>query len=180
MLHMQQNAGNISAPPMAPVPEPQTPVQMIDEMLHQARLAEALEFSLSQGDMECVMHVCREGDVDAFSEGTHHVSQPVLCSLLQQLSCDLEIELEIKMEWLQVQQECMNSSLCAPPDDCDCAQAALLMLDQNDAVTKAMLPTLLEDLSQQLEISFEHHSNRKDPSHNSIKLMRNLVASIKR
>lgn len=158
-LQMQQTAGNVTSPVFAPVRK-KTPLEVLDEKLQQGQLSEALDFALSQEDTEYVMHVCRNDDmIDRFSEDAGAISQPVLCSLIQQLSGDLEVELEIKMEWLQ---------------------ASLLKLDQNDAVAKAMLPSLLEDLSSSLEFSFEQHNNRKDPSHNSIKLMKNLVASLRR
>lgn len=131
-----------------------TPIQHTALLLSQGNVADALQYALSQGDMECVMHVCRNGDIAVLDQGG--VEQKVVCSLIQQLDCDIENELEIKMEWLQ---------------------AAVLVLDDQNQTTKALLPTLLDSLTKSLESVFQVHSSRTDPLHNSIKLMMHLVSS---
>eukprot|EP00656_Telonema_subtile_P005504 TRINITY_DN12506_c0_g1_i1.p1 TRINITY_DN12506_c0_g1~~TRINITY_DN12506_c0_g1_i1.p1 ORF type:complete len:926 (+),score=316.05 TRINITY_DN12506_c0_g1_i1:278-3055(+) len=155
LSHTAQNS-TAAAPEAAAQP---TPTEHIAQLLEQNKVVDALSFALSQGDVECVMQVCRDGESDVFEERPCNVPQQVLCSLIQQLGYDLESELEIKMEWLQ---------------------AALLVLDHSDNLTKTLLPSLLEELTASLEASFRIHSVRSDPSHNSIKLMLRLVSSINR
>lgn len=79
-----------------------SPTQEITQLLQQDRVADALEFALSQGDMDCLMHFCHDADIGVLDEKPCSVPQKVIGSLIQQLGFDLESELEIKMEWLQV------------------------------------------------------------------------------
>eukprot|EP00658_Telonema_sp_P-2_P065402 TRINITY_DN5464_c0_g1_i1.p1 TRINITY_DN5464_c0_g1~~TRINITY_DN5464_c0_g1_i1.p1 ORF type:complete len:360 (+),score=108.75 TRINITY_DN5464_c0_g1_i1:131-1210(+) len=140
-----------------PVAATLTPKEQVSLLLEKGQVVDALSLALGQGDMECLMHACRNGSIAPLNEKPCRVPQKVLASLIQQLSCDLETDLEVKMEWLQ---------------------AALLVLDQQDPLMQAMLPSLLQDLTLSLEESFARADQRGDSSKNSLKLMLHLVGSV--
>lgn len=132
-------------------------MQQITRLLQQNNLIEALDFALRQGDIAYVMHVCRSGDESELEN--NRVGQSVLCSLIQQLGLDLEQDLSIKLGWMHT---------------------ALLNLDNQDPVTKQVLPSLLDGLSRSLDDALQSHADRSDPDHRMIKLMMGMVSNFQR
>jgi len=133
------------------------PAQTIQQHLDAANTEEAFRVALSQSDVSLVVSLCSRLGVSVLNASPPVLSQPSLCSLVQQLGFELEDEIKVKMEWLQ---------------------AALLVLDVSDRVTSEMLPQILSDLATSLEESFRAHTSPGDPHHQQLKLMMHLVNSM--
>jgi hypothetical protein len=146
-----QDRGTAAPPPVEVDPEVE-----IDRLLDDGQVEEAFQFALSQSDVQLVANLCKKQEASILNARPAVLSQPSLCSLVQQLGFDLEVEQELKMSWLQ---------------------SALLVLDSKDAVTAKMLPHILSDLATSLAESFRLHAAPTDPAHNSFKLMMHLVST---
>jgi len=144
-----QSAAESAAPP--------NPTQLMEQHLAAGNHDEAFRVVLSESNVELVAQLCGRLDIAIFNSRPPVITQPTLCSLVQQLGFDLENELQLKVQWLQ---------------------AALLVLDTRDQVTQQMMPHILSDLAQSLAETYELHSDPTDPQHNSIKLMMHLVNSM--
>ena len=62
----------------------------------------AFEVALSTSDLQLVVHLCHQlSPDDIFDDNsTNPLSQPVLLSLIQQLSVNLQDHLELKIKWV--------------------------------------------------------------------------------
>lgn len=90
----------------------------------------AFELALSTSDLHLVMFLCQQVNLDeVFDKNPCPLSQPVLLSLIQQLSVDLNDRLELKIRYLE---------------------PSVLALDLQNEVTKSHMPPVLSGLSQQL------------------------------
>ena len=64
------------------------------------RFNSAFELALSTSDLKLVMYLCGQVNADFVFEKTPcPLSQPVLLSLIQQLSVELQDQLELKIKW---------------------------------------------------------------------------------
>lgn len=90
----------------------------------------AFEVALSTSDLKLVMLLCSKVNPDmVFDKSPCPLSQPVLLSLIQQLSVDLEDQLELKIKYLE---------------------HSLLALDVGNDVTRSHMTPVVSQLSQKL------------------------------
>ena len=62
----------------------------------------AFELALSTSDLQLVTYLCHQVDPDVFDKSPSLLSQPVLLSLIQQLSVNLEESLELKLKYVSI------------------------------------------------------------------------------
>ena len=69
-------------------------------MLHEKQFDTAFNVALSTSDLNLVTYVCQQVSADDVfdSNAQSPLSQPVLLSLIQQLSVDLQDEIELKIK----------------------------------------------------------------------------------
>jgi len=138
LLAVQQAAQTRSPTPSV---GPSTPLAMQTQLKHmiaEGQLCEAFQRALSVSDLNMVLFVC--GRVDAqrlFSSTPCVLPQPVLLSLIQQLSADLGTATELKLNYLQ---------------------EAVLAIDTRDPVTKGHVPTVMSLLVRQLQTQVSQHT----------------------
>ena len=70
-------------------------------MIKNKELNKAFEVALTATDLHLVLFVCNKVDPDElFDVDPPCLSQPVLLSLIQHLSCNMNSDLDIKMRWV--------------------------------------------------------------------------------
>ncbi|XP_074645711.1 enhancer of mRNA-decapping protein 4-like isoform X2 [Tubulanus polymorphus] len=137
---------------MTPVPSPTDPQALrshLLNLLHQGQVNSVFQQALSASDLSLVMFVCENMDaVNVFGQTPCPLQQPVLLSLIQQLSADFSSNTELKHRFVA---------------------EAVMNLDRSNALTREHMPAVLSSLCQKLE-SFIH----KHPSHKMIREMKLL------
>ncbi|XP_031552584.1 enhancer of mRNA-decapping protein 4-like isoform X2 [Actinia tenebrosa] len=110
----------------------------ISDLLKAGHIPQAFQEALTAADLSLVVFVCEGVDSnDLFSQTENQLPQPVLLSLIQQLSVDLLSNTELKHRYLT---------------------EALMLLDVNNEVTREHLPGVLQGLCQQLDYAIRHCS----------------------
>jgi hypothetical protein len=91
----------------------------------------AFNIALSTSSLELVTYLCHQVSPDeVFNTNSQcPLSQPVLLSLIQQITVDLSQDIELKVRYLE---------------------HAIISLDTSDQVTSSHLPTVMQVLSEQL------------------------------
>jgi len=78
------------------------PYSLQDELqriIQNKEFNKAFEVALTASDLHLVLYVCKQIDADElFDIAPPCLTQPVLLSLIQHLSCNLDTELEVKMK----------------------------------------------------------------------------------
>lgn len=79
---------------------------LLDKLINQAKYEEAFTKALSSGHLKLVIHLCSKIDPKDVlsSNGTTEsppLSQPVILSLIQQLSHDMSDNTDLKFQWIQ-------------------------------------------------------------------------------
>lgn len=116
----------------APSPvDPQQQQQHISQLLRQGQLNTAFQIALSASDLNLVMFVCETVDPSqVFTQVPCPLKQPVLLSLIQQLSADLTSNTQLKHKYLE---------------------EAVMNLDTTIALTREHMPTVLGALVIKLQ-----------------------------
>lgn len=110
----------------------------------------AFELALSTSDLQLVTYLCQQVDPDVvFYKSPSLLSQPVLLSLIQQLSVNLEENLELKLKYvmqspIKTQSHYFFLVLCRYLDQ------SLLALDVDSDITKNHMLPVIKQLSQQI------------------------------
>lgn len=130
--------GDKSAHPATPGRSPGPPRPTFEmqqhailNLLHQGKLNAAFQNALTASDLALVMYVCETVDPGVvFGTVPCPLHQPILLSLIQQLSCDLGRHTSTKMKYLQ---------------------EAVMNLDSSHQVTQEHMHGVLEALVKNLE-----------------------------
>ncbi|XP_022111258.1 enhancer of mRNA-decapping protein 4-like isoform X2 [Acanthaster planci] len=141
----------------APTPVPQGPdirqVQsQITQLLQQGHIIQAFQSALSASDLRAVLFVCNAVNPDQLFGGQCPLDQPVLLSLIQQLSHDIGTNTKLKLRYID---------------------EALLVLDEDKTTTQYSehLPIVIGDLCKHITAFLQQH-----PSHPSTKQMKRVLA----
>ncbi|XP_076280591.1 enhancer of mRNA-decapping protein 4 homolog Ge-1 isoform X1 [Lasioglossum baleicum] len=146
------NARSRATTPAIPVPAVAAAQSRVMSLLARGQFNAAFQQALSASDLGLVVLVCEKTDpseVFSCSVGPDQcprciLQQPVILSLVQQLSADLGHRTELKHRWLE---------------------EAILNLDPNDPVTREHMGTVLMNLQSQLAAFIaaypNHSSNRR-------------------
>ncbi|XP_033125273.1 enhancer of mRNA-decapping protein 4-like isoform X2 [Anneissia japonica] len=145
---------SISAAIRSQTPLPQIDLQVtqtkIAQQLSQGHINEAFQTALSASDLRLVLFACKSfSPDDLFGQVPCPVDQPVILSLLQQLSHELDTDTDIKYSYL---------------DEC------VLAIDPSNVLTREHLPGVVTGMCQRLSEFVE-----KNRSHNLRKPIRKLI-----
>ena len=120
------------------------------QLLKQGQLNAAFQEALSASNLEMVMFVCENvNPAKVFNQVPSPLQQPVLLSLIQQLSADLKSNTELKHKFLE---------------------EAVMNLDMNNELTRGHLATVVGGLCQKL-LAFVH----SEPNHKMTRHMKMLL-----
>lgn len=143
--------------PIRQAPDLEQTRVVVTKLLESGRVGEAFQEALTASDLNMVMYVCANVDADSvFSQTPCPLSQPVLLSLIQQLSVDLTVDTELKHKYIE---------------------EALMALDSRDDVTREHMPGVLEVLCQQLQSAIQEASG---PRQRSLKMLQMAARSLLR
>lgn len=127
----------------------------IQQLINAQDYCEAFQEALTAADLGLVVMVCQSCDPAVlFSQTPCPLSQPILLSLIQQLSVDLSTDTELKYKYLD---------------------EAMLALDTNDAITREHVATILDGLIQQIQITLEVMSKNEPPNSLQRRSLRRLL-----
>ncbi|XP_065065169.1 enhancer of mRNA-decapping protein 4-like isoform X3 [Rhopilema esculentum] len=133
------------------------PFDQLNKNIESLDYNNAFTIALNAGDLNMVLYVCQRVDAeDLFSKKGNALSQPVILSLIQQLSAELTIETDLKVNYLS---------------------EAITALDQKDEITAEHMPRVLENLSIQVN-NATTLLKETEPSNQfikSLKVLRQLV-----
>ncbi|KAF5303414.1 hypothetical protein FQA39_LY19031 [Lamprigera yunnana] len=116
------------------------------QLLSKGQIDAAFQQALSASDLSLVVHVCEKvNPQEVFKPGNCILQQPVILSLIQQLSADLLRHTELKQKYLE---------------------EGLLNLETTNSLTREHMPIVLKELLQKL-----NHFQISHPTH---KLSRNF------
>ena len=86
--------------------------------------------ALTASDLNIVMYVCEQVDPESvFSQSPCPLSQPVLLSLIQQLSVDLTVNTELKHKWVLIVTSLMLTQEDGKTFSCDRVVTCLFWCD---------------------------------------------------
>uniref|UniRef100_A0A4W3K5R4 Enhancer of mRNA-decapping protein 4 n=1 Tax=Callorhinchus milii TaxID=7868 RepID=A0A4W3K5R4_CALMI len=120
------------------------------QLLQQGQLNQAFQQALSAADLNLVLYVCETVDSQqVFGQQPCPLTQPVLLSLIQQLSTDLMSRTELKLSYLE---------------------DAIMNLDDTDPVARDHMGSVLHQVRQRL-----HQFNQAEPQSNTSKKARRLM-----
>ncbi|KAL9975984.1 hypothetical protein ACROYT_G013213 [Oculina patagonica] len=121
---------------------------IVSRLLESGQFAEAFQEALTAADQSVVMYVCENADAEnVLSQSPCPLSQPVLLSLIQQLSVDFTINTALKHKYIE---------------------QALIALDVCDEDTTEQMSAVLEELCQQLQSAIQEVSS---PMKRSLKVL---------
>lgn len=120
------------------------------QLLQQGQLNQAFQQALTASDLNLVLYVCETVDSHlVFGQHPCPLTQPVLLSLIQQLSTDLNSRTELKLSYLE---------------------DAVMNLDHTDPVARDHMGSVLNQVRQKL-----YQFNQADPHNNVSKRARRLM-----
>ncbi|XP_065915846.1 enhancer of mRNA-decapping protein 4-like [Dysidea avara] len=103
----------------------------LQKIIQNKELNKAFEVALTASDLHLVLYVCKQVDADELFDITPPcLTQPVLLSLIQHLSCNLDNEMEVKLKYLE---------------------HSILALNTSNEVTRSHMPGVLSTLCQELQ-----------------------------
>ncbi|KAK5646369.1 hypothetical protein RI129_004833 [Pyrocoelia pectoralis] len=121
----------------------------IQQLLNKGQIDVAFQQALSASDLSLVVHVCEKTKPqEVFKIGSCLLAQPVILSLIQQLSADLVRNTELKQKYIE---------------------EAVLSLEPTNLITKEHMPIVLKELQQNLNNFISSH-----PAHSCVRNMRRL------
>ncbi|XP_033754002.1 enhancer of mRNA-decapping protein 4-like isoform X2 [Pecten maximus] len=127
--------------PIQVTPDPHQAQAQILQLLRQGQLNAAFQEALSASNLDLVMFVCETvNPQQVFNQTPCPLQQPVLLSLIQQLSADLANSTELKHKYLE---------------------EAVMNLDMSNNVTREHLKGVLYGLIQKLKTYIASHPNAK-------------------
>ncbi|KAF5295034.1 hypothetical protein FQR65_LT10587 [Abscondita terminalis] len=113
----------------------------IQQLLAKGQIDIAFQQALSASDLSLVVHVCEKvNPQEVFKPGNCSLAQPVILSLIQQLSADLVRNTELKQKYLE---------------------EALLNLETTNSLTREHMPIVLKELLQKLNNFISSHPAHK-------------------
>ncbi|KAK6185897.1 hypothetical protein SNE40_008034 [Patella caerulea] len=107
-------------------------------LLHAGKINEAFQQALSAANLDLVVFVCQKADVGSVFSQSNILDQPVLLSLIQQLSADLTTHSELKIQYLT---------------------EAIMNLDTKNPVTRDHMKTVLHTLLSKLKAFIVNRPN---------------------
>lgn len=156
----QQLREIITSSDQGPIQQASNPAKtqvVVTKLLESGRIGEAFQEALTASDLSIVVYVCESVDTETvFSQTPCPLSQPVLLSLIQQLSVDLTVDTELKHKYIE---------------------EALMALDATNEVTREHMPGVLEVLCQQLQSAILESSGARQ---RSLKMLQMAAKSLLR
>uniref|UniRef100_A0A8C5X6B1 Enhancer of mRNA-decapping protein 4 n=1 Tax=Malurus cyaneus samueli TaxID=2593467 RepID=A0A8C5X6B1_9PASS len=127
------------------------------QLLQQGHLNQAFQQALTAADLNLVLYVCETVDTQqVFGQHPCPLSQPVLLSLIQQLSSDLGTRTELKLNYLE---------------------DAVMHLDQSDPITRDHMGSVMNQVRQKLFqfLQAEPHNPLSKPARRLMIMLQGLV-----
>ncbi|XP_025025140.1 enhancer of mRNA-decapping protein 4 isoform X2 [Python bivittatus] len=127
------------------------------QLLQQGHLNQAFQQALTAADLNLVLYVCETVDPQqVFGQHPCPLSQPVLLSLIQQLSSDLGARTELKLNYLE---------------------EAVMHLDHSDPITRDHMGSVMNQVRQKLFqfLQVEPHNNVSKPARRLMIMLQGLV-----
>ncbi|XP_054696194.1 enhancer of mRNA-decapping protein 4 isoform X2 [Grus americana] len=127
------------------------------QLLQQGHLNQAFQQALTAADLNLVLYVCETVDTQqVFGQHPCPLSQPVLLSLIQQLSSDLGTRTELKLNYLE---------------------EAVMHLDQSDPITRDHMGSVMNQVRQKLFqfLQVEPHNTLSKPARRLMIMLQGLV-----
>ncbi|KAF4801511.1 Enhancer of mRNA-decapping protein 4 [Turdus rufiventris] len=127
------------------------------QLLQQGHLNQAFQQALTAADLNLVLYVCETVDTQqVFGQHPCPLSQPVLLSLIQQLSSDLGTRTELKLNYLE---------------------EAVMHLDQSDPITRDHMGSVMNQVRQKLFqfVQLELHNPLSKPARRLMIMLQGLV-----
>jgi enhancer of mRNA-decapping protein 4 len=97
---LREHSSNLHSRPETPQSriDPQAQLTTVLNLVHQGKLNEAFQQALSASDLLLVVKLCEQVNPQKlFSQSNCPLHQPVLLSLIQQLSADLNSKTDLKV-----------------------------------------------------------------------------------
>ncbi|XP_062442515.1 enhancer of mRNA-decapping protein 4 isoform X2 [Rhea pennata] len=127
------------------------------QLLQQGHLNQAFQQALTAADLNLVLYVCETVDPQqVFGQHPCPLSQPVLLSLIQQLSSDLGTRTELKLNYLE---------------------EAVMHLDHGDPITRDHMGSVMNQVRQKLFqfLQVEPHNTLSKPARRLMIMLQGLV-----
>ncbi|KAM6250646.1 enhancer of mRNA-decapping protein 4 isoform 2-T2 [Spheniscus humboldti] len=127
------------------------------QLLQQGQLNQAFQQALTAADLNLVLYVCETVDAQqVFGQHPCPLSQPVLLSLIQQLSSDLGTRTELKLSYLE---------------------EAVMHLDHSDPITRDHMGSVMNQVRQKLFqfLQVEPHNTLSKPARRLMIMLQGLV-----
>ncbi|XP_068811685.1 enhancer of mRNA-decapping protein 4 isoform X2 [Struthio camelus] len=127
------------------------------QLLQQGHLNQAFQQALTAADLNLVLYVCETVDPQqVFGQHPCPLSQPVLLSLIQQLSSDLGTRTELKLNYLE---------------------EAVMHLDHSDPITRDHMGSVMNQVRQKLFqfLQVEPHNALSKPARRLMIMLQGLV-----
>ncbi|XP_025941182.1 enhancer of mRNA-decapping protein 4 isoform X4 [Apteryx rowi] len=127
------------------------------QLLQQGHLNQAFQQALTAADLNLVLYVCETVDPQqVFGQHPCPLSQPVLLSLIQQLSSDLGTRTELKLNYLE---------------------EAVMHLDHSDPITRDHMGSVMNQVRQKLFqfLQVEPHNTLSKPARRLMIMLQGLV-----
>ncbi|XP_063801327.1 enhancer of mRNA-decapping protein 4 isoform X2 [Pseudophryne corroboree] len=127
------------------------------QLLQQGQLNQAFQQALTASDLNLILYVCETVDSQqVFGQHPCPLTQPVLLSLIQQLSFDLCTRTELKLNYLE---------------------EAVMHLDHSDPVTRDHMGTIMNQVRQKLFqfLQVEPHTPLQKPARRLMIMLQGLV-----
>ncbi|XP_073432457.1 enhancer of mRNA-decapping protein 4 isoform X2 [Dendrobates tinctorius] len=132
----------------------------IMQLLQQGQLNQAFQQALTASDLNLILYVCETVDLQqVFGQHPCPLTQPVLLSLIQQLSFDLCTRTELKLNYLE---------------------EAVMHLDHGDSVTRDHMGSIISQVRQKLFqfLQVESYAALHKAARRLMIMLQGLVASI--
>ncbi|XP_040264917.1 enhancer of mRNA-decapping protein 4 isoform X2 [Bufo bufo] len=132
----------------------------IMQLLQQGHLNQAFQQALTASDLNLILYVCETVDSQqVFGQHPCPLTQPVLLSLIQQLSFDLCTRTELKLNYLE---------------------EAVMHLDHNDPVTRDHMGSIVGQVRQKLFqfLQVEPHTSLQKSARRLMIMLQGIVPSI--
>ncbi|XP_068117872.1 enhancer of mRNA-decapping protein 4 isoform X2 [Hyperolius riggenbachi] len=127
------------------------------QLLQQGNLNQAFQQALTASDLNLILYVCESVDTQqVFGQQPCPLTQPVLLSLIQQLSFDLGAQTELKISYLE---------------------EALMHLDNSDPVTRDHMGPVMNQVRQRLLqfLQGDSHNPSRKPARRLMVLLQGLA-----
>ncbi|KAM4018271.1 enhancer of mRNA-decapping protein 4 isoform 2-T2 [Anomaloglossus baeobatrachus] len=157
IMHAMRSAAGTPIPSHHDYQSQQTQVM---QLLQQGHLNQAFQQALTASDLNLILYVCETVDLQqVFGQHPCPLTQPVLLSLIQQLSFDLCTRTELKLNYLE---------------------EAVMHLDHSDPVTRDHLGNIISQVRQKLFqfLQVESHTSLHKAARRLMIMLQGLVSSV--